>query len=65
MSKILSAFLLASWVVAAQAGFDDSFIYNEIELPLDRRHTPIEALLPEEAAETFQAWNDQADKIEY
>ena len=50
---------------AAQAGFDDSFIYKEIELPLDRRHTPIEALLPEEAAETFQAWNDQADKIEY
>ena len=50
---------------AAQAGFDDSFIYNEIALPLDRRHTPIEALLPEEAAETFQAWNDQADKIEY
>lgn len=50
---------------AAKAGFDDSFIYQEIALPLSQRHTPIEELLPEEAAQTFQAWHDQEDKVEY
>lgn len=50
---------------AAQAGFDDSFIYKEMELPLSQRHKPIEELLPEEARQTFRAWDEQEDKVEY
>ena len=50
---------------AARAGFDDSFIYQEIALPYAQRHTPIEELLPDEARQTFEAWQEQEDKEEY
>jgi len=50
---------------AAAAGFDDSFIYNELSLSPDRRNKPAEILLPEEAIEAFRAWNVKTDKIAY
>ncbi len=50
---------------AAQAGFDDSFIYKELELPKNERSKRIEELLPEEARATFRAWQEQADKTPY
>ena len=50
---------------AAKAGFDDSFIYKELELPKDKRSKTMQELLPEEAAQTFQAWQEQADKTPY
>ncbi len=50
---------------AAQAGFDDSFIYKELELPKNERSKHIEELLPEEARATFRAWQEQADKTPY
>lgn len=50
---------------AAKAGFDDSFIYKELELPKDKRSKAMQELLPEEAAQTFQAWQEQADKTPY
>lgn len=50
---------------AAKAGFDDSFIYKELELPKNERSKMMEELLPEEAARTFQAWQEQADKTPY
>ena len=40
---------------AALAGFDDSFIYEELALKREERHKPIEELLPDEASETFKA----------
>lgn len=50
---------------AAKAGFDDSFIYKELELPKNERSKMMEELLPEEAIRTFQAWQEQADKTPY
>ena len=50
---------------AAKAGFDDSFIYKELELPKNERSKAMQELLPEEAAQTFQAWQEQADKTPY
>ncbi len=50
---------------AARAGFDDSFIYKELELPRNERSKRIEELLPEEARATFRAWEQQADKTPY
>lgn len=50
---------------ASAAGFDDSFIYEELALPRDRRHKAIEELLPDEARRTFEAWEAQADKVRY
>lgn len=41
---------------AASIGFDDYFIYREIEKPLPDRAIPMEQLLQQEAKESFKAW---------
>ncbi|TNE52834.1 MAG: nucleoside deaminase [Bacteroidetes bacterium] len=50
---------------AADIGFDDQFIYEEIEIPLEDRKLSCEQLLPEEAIEAFREWQSKQDKIEY
>jgi tRNA(Arg) A34 adenosine deaminase TadA len=50
---------------AAAAGFDDSFLYDEIKRPVDRRKIPMKRLLANEALESFNVWRAQPDKIEY
>jgi len=52
-------------VDAANIGFDDQFIYDEIELPLGSRKLECEQLLQEEAQIAFQEWQKKQDKIEY
>jgi tRNA(Arg) A34 adenosine deaminase TadA len=50
---------------AAAIGFDDQFIYDEIELSVCNRHLPTEQLLQDEALIAFQEWKAKTDKIEY
>jgi len=50
---------------AADAGFDDSFIYDEIRRPRDRRRLPLEQLRVPEAGDEFTAWLDSEDRVEY
>ena len=50
---------------AKDIDFDDSFIYDELALPYDRRKVPMEQLLRDEAIRTFKAWSEKEDKIEY
>lgn len=50
---------------AAAIGFDDQFIYDEIELNPSERHLPTEQLLQNEALVAFQEWQQKTDKIEY
>lgn len=50
---------------AARIGFDDDFIYKELEKPLEDRATPIIPLLRDEALQTFVAWEQKEDKTEY
>ncbi len=50
---------------AAVAGFDDSFLYQEIARPLDQRKIPTMRMLGDEAIESFNTWRAQAGKIEY
>ncbi len=38
---------------AADAGFDDAFIYNELEYPIDKRKLKMTPLLREEALKAF------------
>jgi guanine deaminase len=47
------------------AGFDDRFIYREIEKPVDKRKIPAQQLLREEGLGPFQEWRDKADKTLY
>lgn len=50
---------------AADIGFDDDFIYQEIALKPTERTKPSEILLREEAIEAFKQWKAKADKTEY
>ena len=50
---------------AAAIGFDDDFIYKEIEVEPQYRKKPSEILLRNEALEAFKLWNSKTDKIEY
>lgn len=50
---------------AARIGFDDQFIYEELEKQLPERQIPMEQLLPEEAREGFDAWTAKQDRLNY
>ncbi len=50
---------------AAQIGFDDSMIYNEITVDLKDRKIPIIPLGRTDALEVFKLWMDKDDKTEY
>lgn len=50
---------------AAAIGFDDDFIYKELELAPEKRNKPSEILLRDEASKAFRMWTDKTDKTEY
>ncbi|TGE29028.1 nucleoside deaminase [Hymenobacter metallicola] len=50
---------------AAAIGFDDQFIYDEIEKPLNDRQIPMTQLLRDEALAGFRAWESKEGKTEY
>ena len=50
---------------ASGAGFDDSFIYEQMKTPPSERAIPMVRILDEEAARPFEAWINKADKKSY
>lgn len=50
---------------AANIGFDDSMIYEEIIKALPDRKIPIEQLGRDIALQAFNEWDNKEDKIEY
>lgn len=50
---------------AAKIGFDDEFIYKEIELSYDKRSIPFEQLSRDIALEPFDKWREKDDKTKY
>lgn len=58
-------FYANSKIDAAEIGFDDQFIYQELEVPLGDRKLPIEQMMRDEAFNVFQEWAAMGDKIEY
>ncbi len=50
---------------AKDIGFVDSFIYDELTLPREKRKLPAEMLLDKEAIRAFKMWQKKQDKIEY
>lgn len=50
---------------AADIGFDDDFIYQELTRPMDNRSTPIIPILQDEALHSFRLWTEKTDKTEY
>lgn len=50
---------------AAEIGFDDKFIYDEIALKPKDRYMGRKQLLRDETLKVFKQWKDKDDKIEY
>ncbi len=50
---------------AASIGFDDDFIYKELDLNLSDRSIPFEQINKKSAMKAFKAWEDKDDKIAY
>lgn len=50
---------------AARAGFDDSWFYAQVALPIDGRALPAKRLLPAEGNAAFKAWIDNPAKTPY
>lgn len=50
---------------AARIGFDDDFIYKEINLNIQDRSIPTLQIMNAEANEVFKSWETKEDKTEY
>ena len=50
---------------AAEAGFDDDFIYEELKLPMSGRRIPMIHTQSDEARRVFQEWLDMDNKTLY
>jgi tRNA(Arg) A34 adenosine deaminase TadA len=50
---------------AKDIGFDDSFIYEQLELKPAERKIKMEQLLPNEAILAFEDWRNKEDKVSY
>ena len=50
---------------AADAGFQDDFVYEEISLPPQKRAIPMEQLMHHEALAAFDEWKAKPDKVLY
>lgn len=50
---------------AADIGFDDAFIYQELNMDFKRRQIPTEPFLREEALPVFASWAGMTEKVKY
>lgn len=58
-------FYAATHQDAADIGFDDQFIYEEIEKPIENRKIKTINFLRDEGLKVFENWTDKTDKTEY
>lgn len=52
-------------VDAADIGFDDKFIYDELELAMAERRLPIIQMMREEALNAFRLWSEHGGRTDY
>ena len=50
---------------AAEAGFDDKFIYEQLALPLERREIPVAQVLRDQALEALKDYVADPDRVKY
>ncbi len=50
---------------AAKIGFDDEFIYNELEIDLSERKIPFKQISRDASLKAFKIWDEKDDKMEY
>ena len=64
-SRPAHVYFAATGKDAAEAGFDDSLIRQQICLPYEKQQLPISHVLHEKALTPFRAWQASTDKVEY
>ncbi len=64
-ARLAGVFYAATRLDAAQAGFDDDYIYQEVGLPPSDRHIPMRQIDHPEAQLPFQTWLKQSARIQY
>jgi len=50
---------------ASKIGFDDNFIYNELNKELSTRKIPMKQINQNEAKKAFLDWEEKVDKVKY
>jgi guanine deaminase len=60
-----AVFFSATREDAAEAGFDDAFIYDELALPPGARTLPMRRVLHPDAGAPFVAWAAKPDRVDY
>jgi tRNA(Arg) A34 adenosine deaminase TadA len=50
---------------AADIGFNDALIYDQLQLPVSDRSLPMSQMMRQEALEAFRYWKEKPDKITY
>jgi tRNA(Arg) A34 adenosine deaminase TadA len=64
-ARLDKLYFAATHTDAANAGFDDEFIYQEVSKPWETRALTTEQLMPNEAREAFEQWMAKSDKTSY
>jgi len=64
-SRIGSLYFACTRNDAAEAGFDDGFIYDQIPLAPGERELPTESMMREEGLSAFLEWSESPVKVPY
>ena len=64
-ARLKQVYFACNRLDAAQAGFDDSFIYDEIARAAEKRKITMQQLALKESLSPFIAWQEQENKIPY
>lgn len=64
-SRLSRVFYASTRADAADAGFDDEFIYNELDLPTSQRQLSTHQIMAKEANVVFKLWKDSENKTPY
>jgi guanine deaminase len=64
-ARVGHLYFAANRTDAAEIGFDDSLIYDELAVPFARRKIPTTNVMREEALAAFRRWSESATKVPY
>jgi len=64
-SRIETIYYANTKADAAHVGFDDKFIYDELDKPMAQRKLPLIQMLRNEAIEAFKLWETSPMRIDY
>ncbi|MFC7062171.1 nucleoside deaminase [Halobacillus seohaensis] len=64
-ARVEKVFYAADQKLAAAGGFDDQFIYEEINKDYDKRKIPFYSIDLKEKNAPFEEWHKQEQKVEY